>query len=134
MLLGGICFWGSDALFMAAGGLVPLRVWLVAKSILLPAAVVTAVLAISRSNSPGCSPPLRCWLMLAGIWILGPAYSLLVNRAYYARGVELGEILFTIALFPLSTIVYATYSGALGGLAIASVFLVIYPLFARPGD
>jgi hypothetical protein len=117
---------------MAAGGLIPLRVWLVAKSILLPAAVVIAVRAISRRRSPVCPLPLKCGLMLAGIWILGPAYSLLVNRAYYARGLELGEILFTIALFPLSTIMFATYSGALGGLVIASAFLVLYALFARP--
>ena len=63
--------------------------------------------------------------MLAGIWVLGPAYLLLVTLVYDNQRMSLGEAVFHVALFPLSTIVISTYSGALGGLIIASIFLCL---------
>lgn len=134
ILLGGISFWGADALLMPIGVLVPIRVWLIAKTILLPLSVGIAVRSITGKKTPACSLAAKCYLMLTGIWLMCPIYSLLVDRIYYKTGMGLGEAVFNIVLFPLSTVVFSTYSGALGGLVIASVFLVLYGLFALPRD
>jgi hypothetical protein len=134
ILLGGISFWGADALLMPVGTLVPVRVWLIAKSILLPLSVVVVARSIAGKKTTACSPAAKSYLMLTGIWLTGPVYSLLVNRVYYKTIMGPGEAVFTVALFPLSTVVYATYSGALGGLVIASVFLALNGLFTLSRD
>jgi len=130
ILAGGISFWGADALFTTAGGLVPQRIWLAAKSILLPLAVGLVFRWVRNRTPSPRSPAAIPYLMLAGIWLAGPVSSLLVNRSVHKLAPGVGEVLFTIALFPLSTVLFATYSGALGGLIIASAYLTLQGLFA----
>ena len=72
--------------------------------------------------------------MLAGIWLLGPVYFLLVNRVYSTAAMSLGESLFHLALFPLTTILIATYSGALGALVVSSAVLCLFGMFSLYRD
>ena len=125
ILIGGAAFWLTDAGFMLLSGIVPTRLWIIAKTILLPLVIVITARAITRKKLHACSPASRAYLMLAGIWVLGPVYLLFVTLVYDNLRMSLGEAVFHVALFPLSTIVISTYSGALGGLIIASIFLCL---------
>ncbi len=134
ILIGGGAFWGTDALFLPVTLLLPTRVWIFAKTILLPLVIVLVVRTMRRSSPGKRLAPSALYLMLAGIWMMGPVYSLLLNRLYFRTVMSLGEICFHLVLFPLSTIVIATYSGGLGGLIIASIFLVCSCLFTMRGE
>ena len=129
VLTGGGVFWLTDALFALAGGMLSTRLWVVAKTVILPLAVYLAVRTMTRLALPQRLPASGPFLMLTGIWLMGPLYSLIINRLYIKAAMGLGETLFHMALFPLSTLIIATYSGALGGLIIVSVYLVIMGLF-----
>ena len=129
ILIGGGAFWMTDALFLPVTLLVPARIWIIAKTALLPLVVIVTVRVMTRRASPKRLPASTPYLMLAGIWLTGPVYSLLLNRLYFKTVMSLGETLFHLALFPLTTIVIATYSGALGGLIVASLFLVCAGMF-----
>lgn len=134
LLIGGGTFWGTDALFALASGILPTRLWIVAKTVTLPLAAYLTVRTMTRKAAPQRLPASVPYLMLAGIWIMGPVYSLIVNRVYTKVAMGLGESLFHVALFPLSTLVSATYSGALGGLIIVSVYLGLLGMYTKYGE
>ncbi len=134
ILAGSGAFWGTDALFLPFTFLVPPWVWIVAKTVLLPLSVAVTHRAMKRRALPQRLAPASAYLMLAGIWITGPIYALLVGRVYFKTATSPGEALFHIVLFPLTTIVISTYSGALGGLIIASIVLVCSGLFTLDGE
>ncbi|HLO26465.1 MAG TPA: hypothetical protein VK187_10135 [Geobacteraceae bacterium] len=133
ILIGG-AFWVTDALFLPFNVLIPTKLWIVAKTVLLPLVIIVTVRAMSRRASPKRLPASCPYLMLAGIWMAGPVYSLLLNRLYFKTAMGLGETLFHLTLFPLTTIVIATYSGALGGLIVASLFLVCAGMFTMGSE
>jgi hypothetical protein len=129
ILLGGMVFWGADAGLMLLGGIVPMRILIVAKTILLPALIVLTVRTATKSATKRCSATARSYLLLAGIWLGGPVDLVFTNMLAGRPQMGLPEMLFQIALFPLSTIVMSLYGGALGGLVIATVILCLYPFF-----
>jgi hypothetical protein len=134
LLLGGAVFWLTDAAFFPLGGIVPPRLWIVAKTLFIPLAVFVTTRKIIGLKRRDCSPAVRSFLMLTGVWVLGPVYFLLVNRATAASSMSLGEVLFHLALFPLTTIISATYSGALGALVVSSAILCLFGMFSLYRD
>lgn len=134
LLLGGAVFWLTDAAFLPLSGIVPPRLWILAKTIFIPLAVFVTTRKITGLKRTNCSPAVRSFLMLTGVWLLGPVYFLLVNGVYSNAPLSLGEALFHLALFPLTTIVIATYSGALGALLVSSAILCLFGLFALYRD
>jgi hypothetical protein len=134
LLLGGAVFWLTDAAFLPLSGIIPPRLWIVAKTVLIPPAVFVVVRKVAGLKRSGYSPTVRSFLMLAGIWLLGPVYFLLINSATSTTAMSPGEALFHLALFPLTTIVFATYSGALGALVVSSAILCLFGLFSLYRD
>ena len=127
ILLGGIAFWVPDAACMLLGGIIPMKILIVAKTLLLPTIIVFTVRRVAKLPAEICSTMARSFLLLAGIWLLGPVDLVLTGLLAGKMHMSLQEALFHVALFPLSTIIVALYSGALGGLIVATVALCIFP-------
>lgn len=129
LLMGGAVFWGADAAILLLGGVVPMRILIVGKTVILPALLVMAARKGARLPAGKCSILAKSYLMLAGIWLFGPVDLVLTNLLVEKMHMGPLEALFHVALFPVSTIVVALYSGALGGLIMTTVILCLFPFF-----
>ncbi len=133
VLLGGLVFWLANGAFMLLNGLVPFHVVIVAKTIFLPFLVFIIVRALAK-RAGKCSTLVKSYAMLAGVWFFGPVDLVLTQRFAERLTMDFKEVLFHLALFPLSTLIVALYSGALGGLIIATVVLALFPFFCGEGS
>jgi hypothetical protein len=129
MLLGGIVFWVPDAACMLLAGIVPMNILIAGKTVLLPSIVVVAIRTLAKLPAGKCSTLAKSFLLVAGIWLFGPVDLVLTSLVAEKMHMSPQEALFHIALFPLSTIVVALYSGALGALIVTTAILCLFPFF-----
>jgi hypothetical protein len=108
-----------------------MRYLVIVKTFLLPAALFVTVRAVTRFTVQKRSTTAKSYLLLTGIWLLGPVNLILTTLLVDKKPMGLQEAIFNIVLFPLSTIMISLYSGALGGLIITTVILCLYPFFTH---
>jgi len=129
LLLGGVVFWVLDACLMALSGVIPMVVLIIIKTIVIPAAMALIVRRQAGRPTLGVSLGARLFLMLAGIWLFGPVDLIVTSLLVTKTPIGFAEALFHIALFPLSTIIVALYSGTMGALVVTTVMLALVPFF-----
>jgi hypothetical protein len=104
-------------------------------TLLLPVAALLAVALARRVATSSRLHAVSPLLVLLGLWLLGPVAMLgsaTASGGGFAQPGGCGAVALATATFPLTTPMLATYDGSLGGVALASLLLVLlFCSFAR---
>lgn len=125
-VLGGLLFWGGDALLMLIGGGWQAPYWIIAKSVTLPVLCGLTFWMLVWRFAPGRRITSWAVAMALGIWLSGPVYFLLFLTTAGGHPLSVGEALFHLLLFPLSTPLVALFNGSFGGLLLTTVLLALF--------
>ena len=124
-LLGGLVFWGADALITRFATGFSTAVWITVKVLLLPLVCgFTYWFFVKKSSSQSLLMP-AAMAMLLGIWFGGPLYYLLFYAKTMKTPMGVGEMVIYIAFFPLSTLLVSLFSGSFGGLMVTTASLMV---------
>ncbi|WP_298439546.1 hypothetical protein [Geobacter sp.] len=122
-LWGALVFWGEDLLVTHFEEGWSTTAWITAKTVALPVTCGTAFWHLVKATSSQQRLMSAAMAMVAGIWIGGPLYYILLRVTSEGTPMSAGEMFFHTILFPLSTPLMALYNGSFGGLLITSAAL-----------
>jgi hypothetical protein len=131
IFLGGVIFWGLDALLDLLFHFTSTRLVIGLKTVTLPLVLLVVYLFLVKLRT---ARSVHGLLMLLGIWVGGPIYMVLKFPFQPTENIELipmKAIAWTFLIFPFSTFSFSTYSGALGGLIISTVALLLVTALVR---
>ncbi|GFE56550.1 hypothetical protein [Geobacter sp. AOG1] len=124
-LLGGLVFWGADALINPFARDISTAVWIIVKILLLPLACGFTFWFFVKKTSSQALLMTAAMAMLVGIWFGGPLYYLLFYANTMKTPMGVGEMVIYIVFFPLSTLLVSLFSGSFGGLMVATASLMV---------
>jgi len=124
--VGGAVYWGPDVFIQWARP--PHRVWITLLTLGVPAIVALCWLALSKREPHRRHPTGLPLFMLLGIWALAPlgaAIGTVPTGGEFLQAGQLREFLMMWLAFPMTTTIMTTYSGSLGGVGLATLFLIV---------
>jgi len=126
VVFGGLIYWSADNIIQ---WFVNGKAWIPLLTIAVPA-VASLAYFILRRRQLERSPSLALFMLL-GIWLFGPLGGVLASVAKGGTFISVGDItdfLMIWAMFPITTIMFSTYSGSLGGVILVTILFFIFAL------
>lgn len=142
MLWGGCWFWGPEVILHAVRGPDSSLGDIIALNILLPSTAIAAFVLLRRWEQRAVSAYHDAWLLVAGMWALGP-WMMAVGTSVRGDGylaLLAADPMTTILMlavstvFPFYTFIMATHDGTLAALMGASLALPLIGLAIASKD